>query len=341
MNAFSERPLRAIVVGAGSIGANHVRIYNEMPEVELAGVVDPDPATAAQIGRVYHVPVYQTLEALLEECRPDLASVAVPATLHYAVASRLLAAKVNVLVEKPVTTTLEDGQHLIRLAVENNCLFTVGHIERFNPAIKELKRRLEAGEFGQIYMIRAERQGHFPARVQDTGVTIDLAIHDLDIINWLLREPPISIYGQTIRGIYSDHDDMVCGILHFASGTVATLNVNWVTPHKVRKLSLTSSLGMVEVNYLTQELIFYRNSRQPRGTYTNLNVLVGQNEGGVIHFPINFEEPLKAELQNVVKACLDKEPLLVQAQEGLQALYLAQLLVESGREHQIKEVQPL
>jgi predicted dehydrogenase len=341
MEAINERPLRAIVVGAGSIGANHVRIYNEMPEVELAGVVEPDPATAARISRVYHVPVYLTLEALLAEGRRvDLASVAVPATRHYAIASHLLEARVNVLVEKPITTNLAEGQRLARLALENNCLFTVGHIERFNPAIKELKRRLDAGQFGQIFMVRAERQGHFPTRKQDTGVTIDLAIHDLDIFNWLLGESPVSVYGQTIGGIYSDHDDLVCGLLRFASGKVASLNVNWVTPHKVRKISLTGSLGMVEVNYLTQELIFYRNSRYPAGAYTNLKVLVGHNEGEVIHFPVNSEEPLKAELQNVVNACLGKEPLQVPAQAGLEALYLAQLLIESGREQQLKMVEP-
>ncbi len=341
MVQINERTLRAIVVGTGSIGANHVRIYNEMPEVELAGVVEPDPATAAKIGRIYRVPVYPTLEILLNEFRPDLASVAVPATLHYAVASRLLEAKVNVLVEKPIATNLEDGRRLIRLAEENKCLFSVGHIERFNPAVKELKRRLAAGQFGEIFMVRAERQGHFPVRLQDTGVTIDLAIHDLDIINWLLGAPPVSVYGQTIRKIYSDHDDLVCGILRFANGAIGTINVNWVTPYKVRKLSLTSTLGMVEVNYLTQELIFYRNSTQPRGTYTNLKVLVGHNEGEVIHFPVNSEEPLKAELQNVVNACLGKEPPLVLAKDGLWALYLAHLLLKSAREQQIQDVQPL
>lgn len=335
-----EVPLRAIVVGAGAIGANHIRLYNEMSEVDLVGVVEPVEATAARIHKLYRVPVYPRLETLLQDFTPDLASVAVPATLHYEVASRLLEAGVNVLVEKPITTSLEDGRRLIRLASDNECLFTVGHIERFNPAVKELKRRLAAGQFGDIFMLRAERSGHFPSRIQDIGVTLDLAIHDLDIFNWLVGTPPVTIYGQTVQNIYSDHDDLLCGILRFANRSIGFLNVNWVTPHKVRKLALSGTLGMVEVNYLTQELVFYRHSKQPSGTYTDLKVLVGHNEAEIIHFPVISEEPLRAELQNFVNACLGKESLVVSGEDGLGALYLAHLLLKSGQEHQIQAVVP-
>lgn len=176
--------MRAAVIGVGAMGRNHARVYREMPETDLVAVADLDEARAGEVVRLYGGSVYTDHQVMLSEVRPDLVSVAVPTKEHYKVGLCALEAGCHVLVEKPIAATLEQGRHMIDRAAQVGRVLVVGHIERYNPAVTELKRRLEEGQLGRIFQIRARRLGPFPARVRDVGVVVDLATHDLDIMRY-------------------------------------------------------------------------------------------------------------------------------------------------------------
>lgn len=179
--------LKAAVIGAGAIGRHHVRNYHEIPHVELVGVSDLDEAQVAQIVRNYAgVKGYKDFEKLLDEQKPDLVSICVPTQHHYVVAEQVIARGVHLLIEKPITETVEQAEKLIAQADAAGVTLTVGHIERFNPAIIELKRHLDENRLEKVFRVQARRMGPFPARIRDVGVVIDLATHDLDMIRYVL-----------------------------------------------------------------------------------------------------------------------------------------------------------
>ena len=148
-------------------------------------------------------------------------------------------------------------------------MLTVGHIERFNPAIRELRRRLEAGELGRIFQISATRLGPFPARIRDVGVVVDLAPHDLDVMRFLVRAEPVRIYAETERRIHTEHEDLFNGTVRFANGVLGVLNINWVTPTKRRVLTVTGERGMYVADYISQDLVFYANPEAQRHRWTD------------------------------------------------------------------------
>src|SRR4029077_20525372 len=191
-------PLRAGVVGLGMMGRNHVRVYEEvLPAVELIAVADPDPvalrkATTGRVARGYPDP-----RTMFDEEHLDLVSIVAPTSLHRQVTMEALASGANVLVEKPIASDRADAEAMISAAQNARLLLTVGHIERFNPAIRELRRRLAAGELGRIFQVKATRLGPFPARIRDVGVVLDLAPHDIDVMRFLLDSEPIRLYAET------------------------------------------------------------------------------------------------------------------------------------------------
>lgn len=323
--------LKAAVIGVGSIGQNHARVYREMDGVELVGVVDSNPQTAARIGARLNVPHYTDYKALLEETKPDLVSVSVPTSLHFQVGLELIEQGLHVLMEKPITSTVEQGQKLIEAAKKKGVVLAVGHIERFNPAAMELRRRLREGMAGRIYKIHAQRLGPYPSRIQDAGVIIDLASHDIDLMRYLMDDPIIRVYGETLQSINSDREDMVNGLLRFQGGAVGVLDVNWITPTKMRRLTVTGSRGMFDCNLLSQELFFYENDTAP-SQWDTLSILRGVTEGNVLGIRIQRHEPLAAELGDFVAAVRDGRQPTVTGFDGLETLRLALEFMHSGKD---------
>jgi len=315
----SGDPLRAAVIGLGSMGANHARVLNALKGVELVGVMDTasdvvDRATSGRTARGY-----TEVAALLAAERPDLVVVAVPTSLHHEVTLRALEAGAHVLVEKPIAANRAEGEEMIAAAQARNRLLTVGHIERYNPAVRELKRRLGEGELGRIFQVRATRLGPFPARIRDVGVVVDLAPHDLDVMRYLLESEPIRLYAETEQRIHTDHEDLLTGIVKFASGAVGLLEINWLTPTKVRTVSVTGERGMYLADYLTQDLVFYANPES--GSVA---------EGEIIWRHIKREEPLVVELGEFVAAIRDGRPSPVDPHDALVALLLARAMVDAA-----------
>jgi predicted dehydrogenase len=327
--------LKAAVIGVGSMGRNHARVYREIETVQLVAVADANAQTAAKVGANFTVPHFADYEAMLDECKPDLVSLAVPTSLHLEVGAKLIERGIHVLVEKPIASTVQEGEKLIALAKKHNVVLAVGHIERFNPAVMELRRRLREGMAGRIYKVHTERLSPYPSRIQDAGVVIDLASHDIDLLRYLLNnEEIVRLYGETLQSINSDREDMFNGLIRFRSGAVGVLDVNWITPTKIRRLTVTGARGMFRCDLLSQELFFYENENAP-SQWDSLSILRGVTEGNVIGIRIQRHEPLAAELNDFVNAVRNQRPPTVTGEDGLETLRIALNFVRSGKEVEV------
>jgi predicted dehydrogenase len=315
----SDDRLRAAVIGLGMMGANHARVLNELPDIDLVAVADLDPAAVARATSGRTARGFSDATRLLEEERPDMVVVAVPTSMHLRTTLDALAAGASVLVEKPIAPDREQAEEMIAAAQTAGRLLTVGHIERFNPAIRELGRRLHAGELGRVFQIRAARLGPFPARVRDVGVVVDLAPHDLDVMRYLLRAEPIRMYAETEQRIHTDHEDLFTGLIKFDTGAVGLLEINWLTPTKVRKLTVTGERGMYEADYLTQDLVFYANPDHE---------LV--SEGEMTRRAVQRREPLAVELSEFAAAIRSGGPPPVEPRDALVAMLLARAMVDAA-----------
>jgi len=335
---MGQRQLRAAVIGVGAMGRNHARVYNEIPDVDLVAVADLDPARAREAARLYGAQAYIDYRRMLEEVRPEVVSIAVPTQHHFPVAVEAMEAGCHVLVEKPIAANLEEGRRLIERAAELGRVLAIGHIERYNPAVIELKRRLDAGELGQIFQVHARRLGPFPARVRDVGVVVDLAPHDLDIMRYLTGSEVRRLYAETEQEIHTEHEDLFAGLLRFDNGVVGVLTINWLTPTKVREITVTGQRGMFLANLLTQDLYFYENEEAGGLDWNHLRLLRGVSEGQMVRLRLHRREPLRVELEAFVEAVRQGSAGIVTGEDGLTALRLAHALVRSGREGRVIEL---
>ena len=328
------RVLRAAVVGLGMMGTNHVRVWDEgVDGVELVAVADPDSVAVERATAGRRARGYTSAERMFDEERPDLVSIVAPTSVHLPVTLHAFAAGANVLVEKPIAATREEALNMIDAARGAGRMLTVGHIERFNPAIRELRRRLRAGELGRIFQVKATRLGPFPARIRDVGVVVDLAPHDLDVMRYLVASEPIRLYAETERRIHTEHEDLFNGVMKFANGVVGVLDINWLTPTKRRTLTVTGERGMFLADYIAQDLVLFAN---PDGVETWVRPgspvpVQSVSEGEMTRFSIQRQEPLAIELQEFAAAVRSGGAPPVDPRDAMVALLLARTMVESAR----------
>jgi UDP-N-acetylglucosamine 3-dehydrogenase len=323
---------RVALVGLGAMGRNHLRVLSDLDGTELAAVCDQDAAVVDAVSRKHSIPGYTSLVEMLDRERLDAAIVVVPTRFHVDAGVTALEHGLHVLVEKPIASNLEEGRRLIGAAASARRIFSVGHIERFNPAVRELQRRISAGEIGRIYQIQARRQGPFPARIRDVGVVIDLATHDLDVMHHLAGSEVQRLYAETEQRIHTDHEDILNALLKFESGVLGVLQVNWLTPTKIRELSVLGERGMFVCNYLTQELTFYKNAEVGAASGRHPHAVT---EGEAVTFPITQAEPLRLELQSFMQAVRGEHAVEVNGEAGLRALHLALAIVTSASESRV------
>jgi predicted dehydrogenase len=341
---MGERVLSAGVIGLGAMGINHARVYSEMEGVELVAAVDPSPERrrlAARPPLVSSLRTYADYREMLACERLDLVSVAVPTGLHREVALACLERRVATLIEKPIAADLEEGRAILGAAEETGTPLMVGHVERFNPAMRELKRRLDGGELGRVFLARAERVGPFPQRTRDVGVVQDLATHDIDIMRFLLASDVERVYAETEAGLRTEHEDLLSAVMRFRNGVVGLLEVNWLTPTKVRRLTLVGERGMFVADYLTQELLFYERESAEAvclpGQGPGLAAPTG-GEAAMTRIPVEKQEPLRAELEAFVGSVARGLPSPVPPGDALAAVEVAVRLVESGRTGRVVQV---
>ncbi len=292
--------VRVGIIGVGYLGMQHARILSYLEEAELKGVADIDFKKALEIGNRHRVQYYENYENMLDEI--DAAIVATPTSEHFSIATKLLKEGKPVLVEKPITETVEQAEQLVSTAKKSKLILQVGHLERFNPAVEALENVISEPKF-----IEVQRLGSFSARSLDIDVVLDLMIHDLDIILALIKDEVKAIRSSGIH-VLSEKIDIASARLEFKSGCVATLTASRVHQGKVRKLRIFEPTSCYSVDYIDQEVkIFPLNGRQ-----TDIKSL-----------KIEKEEPLKKELKNFFRSIREGKTRKVSGEEGLRALKLA------------------
>ncbi len=325
--------MKVAVIGVGSMGKNHARVYSELPETDLVAVADADQNLVATTAEKHSAHAYTDFREMLKKEKPDVVSIAVPTAMHEEVGLAVLESGSHVLMEKPIAATVEEGQRLIEKARTVNKQLMVGHIVRFNPAIQALKQKLVSGELGRIYQVFCRRAGPFPARIRDVGVVVDLAPHDVDIMRFLAGSDVIRVYAETEKRLHTEHEDLLWGTLRFADGVVGGLEINWLTPTKIRETIVLGERGLFRVDDLTQDLYFFENEQAKDLSWNALATLKGVSEGSMTRFAIPRFEPLKAELQAFIKAVQENSTMPITGEDGLAALKLSLALVQSGKEH--------
>ncbi len=323
--------IRVAVVGAGSMGMNHLRVLKDFDEehVQLVGVAEPyEPHLERAVNR-FHIVGYRDYRELIERESPHLVAVVVPTDMHFEVASFVLGCGISVLIEKPITSSVKEATALIELARVQHAKIAVGHIERFNPAVMQVKKHLVVGQLGQLFQMHARRLGPFPPRIRDVGVTLDLATHDIDVMRYLVDAEVEHVFSETGRRIHNKHEDMVLGVLRFSNSVIGMLDVNWLTPTKVRELSITGEKGMYLINYLTQDVFFYENDYTVNN-WDALRTLTGVSEGTMTRLKVQKAEPLRLEYEDVIGAIRNDTLPTVTGEDGIGALSVALQLRNSG-----------
>jgi predicted dehydrogenase len=323
--------MKAAVAGLGSMGRNHARVWAEMPGVELVGVADPAEAALAAFTRGRRVEGFSSVAAMLDRVRPDVLSVATPTGQHEETVAAAAAAGIHVLVEKPVAPDVAGALRVAELARKAGVVAMVGHVERFNPALLELRRRLAAGQVGEIFQLVARRVGPFPPRIRDVGVVQDLATHDLDQARHLLQREVEVVFAQTARRVHTRYEDLVSIVGRAQGGAVLNFEINWLSPRKVRETVVIGEGGMFVADSLTQDLFLFENNWE-EGSWRLLQTLRGVSEGNMVRFALHRVEPLRAELEAFVESVTRGAPPACTLDDGIQALRLAEATLRSARD---------
>jgi predicted dehydrogenase len=318
--------LRAGVIGLGMMGRNHARVFHELDGVELVGIADPE---GDKFGIARTAAVHATPEGLIE-AGVDLAVVAAPTEDHERLGLMLAEAGVHALLEKPVAATSEAALRLAHAFDDAGLVGCVGHIERFNPALQELKRRLQDGQIGDVFQISTHRKGPFPARIKDVGVIKDLATHDIDLTAWVAGSSFKTVSAYTAFKTGRDHEDLVAATCELANGVITNHLVNWLTPTKERMTMVTGTRGLLVADTLTADLTYFANADVPT-EWNALSALRGVSEGDMVRYAFPKPEPLKTELAAFRDAVLGLEAETVSLHAGYEVVLVAEAMLESAR----------
>lgn len=323
--------LRAGLVGLGMMGRHHARVLASLPGVDFIGVSDPagDVNGVAQ-GR----PVVKSVAELIA-LGIDYAVVAVPTVYHLEIGLELAAAGIHAMVEKPLSQDTATAKDLAKTFADAGLVGAVGHIERYNPALQEARRRLE--QLGSRYQVVTRRQGPFPSRVADVGVVKDLATHDIDLTAWITGQRYTSVSARTASRTGREYEDLVAVVGTLQDGTITNHLVNWLSPLKERVTIITGENGAFVADTLTADLTFYAN-----GTVTSswgeMTQFRGVSEGDVIRYAISKHEPLRMEHENFRDTVLGKPADVVTMEQGLATVLVAEAVIKSAMTNQIVDI---
>ena len=297
--------LRLGVVGVGVMGCNHARVLAEMPDVKLVAVADPDEKQADFVQRALGCSTVPDLADLLD-LGVDAISIAAPTHLHRELALRAIGRGVHVMVEKPIASSVEEGREIIGAARRADVALMVGHVERFNPAVQAIK---EAIRDEDILSIAITRVGPFPPRMSNVGVVIDLAVHDIDLICWFTESSIVEVQPQ-LSSAKAEREDIALLQFRTASGVLAHINTNWLTPFKARTVHVATKRKYVIGDLLTRQVTECFGF-QPDGSYS------------MRHLSVGHAEPLRAELAAFVHAVRTGAKPPVSGEEGVASLEIA------------------
>ena len=317
--------LRAGLLGLGMMGRHHARVLGSLDGVELVAVADP----AGDVHGVAGVrPVVGSVEELIG-LGIDYCMVAVPTAFHEAAGLALAAAGVHAMIEKPLAPDVESATRLAQAFEDAGLVGAVGHIERYNPALQEARRRLAAGDLGEVHQVATRRQGPFPARIADVGVVKDLATHDIDLTAWVTGQSYATVSAQTAHRSGREHEDLVSATCLLSGGTVANHLVNWLSPMKERVTIITGERGALVADTLTVDLTYYANGTVAT-EWDSIAGFRGVSEGDVTRFAIAKPEPLRTEHESFRDAVLGRESDIVTMRQGLATVAVAEAMLASA-----------
>jgi UDP-N-acetylglucosamine 3-dehydrogenase len=325
---MSNQKLRAGLVGLGMMGRHHARVLGSLDGVELVAVSDPmgDPHGVAGIRDVL-----KSVDELIK-VGIDYAMVAAPTAFHEELALKLADAGIHALIEKPLAVDTPAAEKITAAFKAKNLVGAVGHIERYNPALQQLRARLDAGELGAVYQITTRRQGPFPARIADVGVIKDLATHDIDSTAWVARSKYSSVSARTAHKSGREHEDMVAAVCDLENGIIANHLVNWLTPFKERLTIVTGERGAFVADTLTADLTFYANA-SVETQWDSVAAFRGVSEGDVVRFAFAKPEPLRVEheaFRDAVLGVAGATERIVTMEQGLATVAVASAMLESA-----------
>lgn len=316
-----SKKIKVAVIGLGNMGKHHVRNYSELPQSELVAVCDLQESLTKEFATKYKCTAYTDLDTMLESEKIDAISITVPTKFHFEIAKKIISKKINTLIEKPICDTTQKAKELIELAKKNNTIIMIGHIERFNPAVIKLKEIIDEGKLGKVTSLISRRVGAFPAQIKDANVIIDLAVHDIDIFSYMLGKQPDKIYANAGRALIDGREDYAEILLTYGDQN-GMMQVNWITPIRIRSLSITGTKGYAELNYMTQELkLFESNYHEDHDDFGDFIIKFGNPTQHEIK--IDKKEPLAEELSHFLNCIIESKHPLISGETGIQALQTA------------------
>jgi UDP-N-acetylglucosamine 3-dehydrogenase len=300
-------PVKVAVVGLGSMGRNHARVYSELANANLVAVVDSDKELRNAIGEQFGAYACPNISEL-KDLKVEAVSIVTPTDLHVETALECISSKLHVLIEKPVASNAEGGRQIIAAAKEHGVKAMVGHIERYNPALQTLKKTIDNEE---IISISITRVGPFPPRMSEVGVLVDLAVHDIDIVRWLTNSDIVDVQSQLASSI-AKREDIAMIQFRTSNGTMIQINENWLTPFKKRSVEVATKNKYLSANLITKEVTEYY-GHQMDGTYS------------IRHLSVENQEPLKAELGDFLASIENNQEPSITLEEGVRNVEIAQL----------------
>lgn len=302
------------VIGVGFWGANHARVFSELPNAELVAVCDINQERARSAAKRFGVKAYKGSGRLLKRNDVEAVSICTWTTMHAREATKALKAGKHLLVEKPIADTVRQARQIVDLAEKEQRRLMTGFIERFNPGVKQVKDAIDEGKIGSPVSATARRVSQWPERIGDVGIVKDTAIHDLDIMRYLFSGDPVAVYAMVGSLRHRRFEDYAQIMLTFDGGKTAFIEANWLTPYKVRSLSVTGSEAIINVDYITQKIT----------VETAGQSLTPRHE---------WQEPLKLELQHFIECIIHDKETRVTGVDGLKALQIAEAALKSAQKH--------
>ena len=306
------------VIGVGSMGYNHVRIYSELENANLVAISDMVRGTLDKVSKEFNTVGYVDYDNILQIDDIEVVNICVPTVFHHDVVMRAIEAGKNVLVEKPIASKLNEAEEMIKAAEDAGVTLATGHVERFNPAVRVAKKLIDEGAIGEVVTANSKRLGPFPPRIRDVGVAIDLAIHDIDIFNYLFNSRANTVFANMSSKLknceFEDHAEIMT---KYDSGVLSILETNWLTPYKKRQLNITGIDGIISVDYGNQTVTLFKENNQ------------------VEEIKVENKEPLKEELRSFVDCVQNNTPPEVSGKDGYEALRIVDAAMTSSKDKRL------
>jgi UDP-N-acetylglucosamine 3-dehydrogenase len=301
--------LRVGVVGTGGWGKNHLRVFNEFGV--LSCLCDIDQVRAEQWSQKYGCRAYTDLDKMLSSEKLDAVTVCTPSSTHFSVASKTLRNKISTFVEKPMTASSSDGQKLVELAKDSGVFLTVGFIERFNPAVVDAKKAVKEKTLGEPLLLEFHRENKWAGRITDVGIVADTSVHDIDTARWIFDEEPSLVFARAGNVLSETREDFAAITLGFKERKTAFIVSNWVTPKRLRQLSIACTQGVISLDFITQEIRF----DDAKGTTIPRR---------------DVKEPLGAEMDAFLDSLRNHRAPLVKPSDGLNNTIIAEAALASS-----------